>query len=75
MGVMSEIAAEREQSILEAHIAYLEAFDAYMDYQSAHDINHRTLSEIDEMGRLESVCMVARRHYEDAKANRYRIVI
>lgn len=66
---------EREEALNAARGEYLEAYENYMAYLYDHDINNRTLAEIDEKGRLESICMAAKYRYDNAKADRYRIVI
>lgn len=73
MGAMSDLAAEREYALNEAHWAYKESFDALMTYQANHDINRRTLAEMEELGRLDSICLVKKMHYENAKSNRFRV--
>ena len=75
MSALAMIDMERQQSLDEAHWEYQEAFDAMMDYQAAHDINRRTLAEIDELSRLTSICESKKYAYEIAKMQRYKVVI
>jgi len=75
MGYMSDLDIERGDALSAAQNEYIEAYDVMIAYQRAHDINHRKLIETQELARLESHCMSAKRRYEDAKADRYRVTI
>jgi hypothetical protein len=75
MGAMAMMDMDREQALNEAHVAYLEAFQAVMDYLEAHDINRRTLAETEELCRLNSICGHLKYQYEIAQMQRYRVVI
>ena len=66
---------EREEALNAARGEYLEAYENMMAYQYEHDINRRTLAETEELCRLTSICMGAKYRYDNAKADRYRIVI
>lgn len=75
MSALAMIDMERQSALDAAREEYLEAYSAMMDYQAAHDINRRTLAETEELCRLTSICMGAKYRYDNAKADRYRIVI
>ena len=75
MSIMGEIDMERQEALNEAHVAYLEAFQAVMDYQATHDINRRTLAETEELCRLNSMCGHLKYQYEIAQSNRYKVAI
>lgn len=73
MGAMSQLAADKDEAIPAARIEWLEAFAEYSTFLDTHDINHRTMEEIDEASRLESVCMWAKYRFELAQHSRYII--
>ena len=73
MGVMAQIAMEREDALNEAHWEYREAYDAMMKYQDQHPPAHRKPHETDKLSRLSSRCMSAKYRYEMAQSQRYRV--
>lgn len=70
---MAELDMEKQETLAEAQTSYLEAFAEYSTFLDTHDINHRTMEEIHEASRLESVCMWAKYRFELAQHSRYRI--
>ncbi len=55
------------------HTAYMDAFEALLLYQDRHPIGHRTVQQMQELTRLESVCGMAKMRYERAEERRYRV--
>lgn len=70
---MAELDMEKQEALAEAQTSYLEAFAEYSTFLDKHDINHRTMEEIDEASRLESVCMWAKYRFEKCYRERYKI--
>lgn len=70
---MSEIDMEKEAALIEAQNAWMEAYTVYSTYLDKHDINRRSLDEIREAARLESICGMAKMRYEQVKSQRYRV--
>lgn len=73
MGALSQLAADKDEAIQAARIEWLEAFAEYTAFLDTHDINRRTMEEIDEASRLESVCMWAKYRFEKCDRERYKI--
>lgn len=73
MGYMSELDAEKADTLRDAHWEYQEAFAALQDYMDRHPPANRKLPEQQEVARLDSICGSAKYRYENAKAERYRI--
>lgn len=72
---MAELDMEKQEALAEAQTSYLKAFAEYSTFLDTHDINHRTMEEIDEASRLESVCSWKKLQYEKVQRDRYRVVI
>ena len=73
MGYMSDLDAEKADTLRDAHWEYEEAFAAYQSYMDQHPPAHRKPDERQELGRLESICMAKKYAYENAKAERFRV--
>lgn len=73
MGAMSELDAEKADTLRDAEWEYREAFDAYMAFMERHPPAHRKPQERNELGRLESICMSKKYAYKNAKFSRYRV--
>lgn len=73
MGVMSQIAAEKEDEINALHWEYQEAFAALMEYQDRHPPAHRSAQETAELSRLTSICELTKYKYDTAEMRRYRL--
>lgn len=73
MGHMSELDAEKADTLRDAEWEYREAFDAYQVFMDRHPPAHRKPQERKELGRLESICMSKKAIYDTAKERRYRI--
>lgn len=73
MSSMSQTSSEKEQDLQEAEMAYRSAWEDYSAYLAAHDINRRTLPEMEEARKLEFRCSVAKSQLDEARYLRYRL--
>lgn len=73
MGRMSEIAADKEESLQSAYAEYLEAFADYQSYMDAHPPAHRREAEAKELSRLESLSGWKKVLWEMEKSRRYKV--
>lgn len=73
MSAMSELSAEREEALNDARQEYETAFTAYMSLIERWPPAHRKPSEQEEISRAEGRCTIAHMHYENAKAQRYKV--
>lgn len=73
MGIMSQIAAEKEDALNAARLDWQEAFCALVDYQAAHPPAHRKPHEIREEARLDGICIIMKSRYSVAESERYRL--
>lgn len=75
MGVMSEISADREQELNEAHIAWLEAEEDLRKLQDASEIMQRDGAQWMAIVNQRQVCGVLQMKYARAKSDRYKVTI
>ncbi len=73
MGAMSQLAMEKDAEITSLHNEYMTAFEALMFYQDKYPPAHRTVKQMQELTRLESICGMAKMRYERAEERRYRV--
>jgi hypothetical protein len=73
MGVMSQIAAEKEDALNAARLDWQEAFANLMEYQDRHPPAHRSPREIAEVARLDSICGLMKYRYDIAESQRYKL--
>lgn len=73
MSVMSQISAEREEALNEAHIAWLEAEEELRKMQDATEIMQRDGAQWMAIVNQRQVCGVLRMKYERAKSDRYKL--